>query len=74
VILKGDVPSPVNPPSGCRFNPRCQLRAELGGPEICVTTEPPLVDLGPAGVEHLGACHFRGPGGGEALREVRAGA
>jgi oligopeptide/dipeptide ABC transporter ATP-binding protein len=45
IILKGDVPSPVNPPSGCRFNPRCQLRAELGGPQICVDLVPPLIDL-----------------------------
>jgi oligopeptide/dipeptide ABC transporter ATP-binding protein len=59
VILRGDVPSPVNPPSGCHFNPRCQLRAELGGPEICVTDEPPLLELAP---DHLAACHFRGAG------------
>jgi len=59
VILRGDVPSPVNPPSGCHFNPRCQLRAELGGPEICVTDEPALLELGP---DHLAACHFRGAG------------
>jgi oligopeptide/dipeptide ABC transporter ATP-binding protein len=57
IILRGDVPSPVNPPSGCHFNPRCQLRAELGGPAICATTEPPLLD---AGDDHLVACHFRG--------------
>jgi len=57
IILRGDVPSPVNPPSGCHFNPRCQLRAELGGPAICATTEPPLLD---AGEDHLVACHFRG--------------
>jgi oligopeptide/dipeptide ABC transporter ATP-binding protein len=57
IILRGDVPSPVNPPSGCHFNPRCQLRAELGGPAICTTTEPPLLD---AGNDHLVACHFRG--------------
>jgi oligopeptide/dipeptide ABC transporter ATP-binding protein len=57
IILRGDVPSPVNPPSGCHFNPRCQLRAELGNPEICVTTEPPLLDAGNA---HVVACHFRG--------------
>jgi oligopeptide/dipeptide ABC transporter ATP-binding protein len=57
IILRGDVPSPVNPPSGCHFNPRCQLRAELGGPEICVREEPPLLD---AGLDHLVACHFRG--------------
>jgi peptide/nickel transport system ATP-binding protein/oligopeptide transport system ATP-binding protein len=59
IILKGDVPSPVNPPPGCHFNPRCQLRAELGGPTICVEQEPPLAEVGPG---HLCACHFRGPG------------
>jgi oligopeptide/dipeptide ABC transporter ATP-binding protein len=65
VILKGDVPSPVNPPSGCRFNPRCQLRAELGGPQICVREEPPLIELGAgAAADHRCACHFRGPGAG----------
>jgi oligopeptide/dipeptide ABC transporter ATP-binding protein len=57
IILRGDVPSPVNPPQGCHFNPRCQLRAELGGPAICTTDEPPLLD---AGDEHFVACHFRG--------------
>jgi oligopeptide transport system ATP-binding protein len=60
VILRGDVPSPVNPPSGCHFHPRCQLRQELGNPEVCVTTEPPLIQLG---ADHGCACHFRGPGG-----------
>jgi oligopeptide transport system ATP-binding protein len=65
VILKGDVPSPVNPPSGCRFHPRCQLRAELGNPQICVDLEPPLIQLGPpATEEHVCACHFRGRGAG----------
>jgi oligopeptide/dipeptide ABC transporter ATP-binding protein len=61
VILKGDVPSPVNPPSGCRFNPRCQLRVELGGPDICWQQEPLLVPAG-VGADHLAACHFRGAG------------
>jgi peptide/nickel transport system ATP-binding protein/oligopeptide transport system ATP-binding protein len=60
IILRGDVPSPVNPPSGCHFNPRCQLRAELGGPAICTTDEPPLLD---AGDQHFVACHFRGAAG-----------
>jgi peptide/nickel transport system ATP-binding protein len=60
VILRGDVPSPVNPPSGCRFHPRCQLRQELGSPEICAQVIPPLVDLG---ADHLCACHFRQPAG-----------
>jgi peptide/nickel transport system ATP-binding protein/oligopeptide transport system ATP-binding protein len=59
VILTGDVPSPLNPPTGCRFHPRCPLRANLGDPAICATTEPDLRDIG-AG--HLCACHFRGPG------------
>ncbi|HKG56895.1 MAG TPA: dipeptide ABC transporter ATP-binding protein [Candidatus Limnocylindrales bacterium] len=61
VILKGDVPSPVNPPTGCRFNPRCQLRAELGGPEICAREDPALLEARP-GAEHRCACHFRGAG------------
>jgi peptide/nickel transport system ATP-binding protein len=60
IILTGDVPSPVNPPSGCRFNPRCQLRAALGNPEICVTTEPELIQIGAS--PHAVACHFRGEG------------
>jgi oligopeptide/dipeptide ABC transporter ATP-binding protein len=60
VILTGDVPSPVNPPSGCRFHPRCPLRAQLGDPAICATEVPPLIDLG---AEHLCACHFRQPPG-----------
>jgi oligopeptide/dipeptide ABC transporter ATP-binding protein len=63
VILRGDVPSPVNPPRGCRFHPRCQLRQALGDPDICVAQEPPLISLGedPHGADHLCACHFRGP-------------
>ena len=60
VILKGDVPSPVNPPSGCRFHPRCQLRAELGNPELCAAQEPALIQIGAS--EHEVACHFRGAG------------
>ncbi len=58
VILGGDVPSPVNPPGGCRFHPRCPLRAELGNPERCETEVPELVA---AGGEQFVACHFRGP-------------
>jgi oligopeptide transport system ATP-binding protein len=67
VILKGDVPSPVNPPSGCRFHPRCPLRASLGDPTICVTDEPPLEDVGGG---HLAACHFRGPRAPEEVAAV----
>ena len=61
VILAGDVPSPVNPPSGCRFNPRCQVRAEMGGPVVCADEEPPLVAGGRGDEDHLVACHFRKP-------------
>ena len=60
VILRGDVPSPVNPPKGCRFHPRCQLRQELGSPAICAEVVPPLIQLGG---DHLCACHFRQPPG-----------
>jgi peptide/nickel transport system ATP-binding protein/oligopeptide transport system ATP-binding protein len=63
VILRGDVPSPVNPPSGCHFHPRCPLRADLGGPAICADREPELLD---AGGGHLVACHFRGTAAGAA--------
>jgi oligopeptide transport system ATP-binding protein len=55
IILKGDVPSPVSPPSGCRFHTRCWLRERLGNPEICSTVDPPLTQVA-AG--HEVACHF----------------
>jgi peptide/nickel transport system ATP-binding protein/oligopeptide transport system ATP-binding protein len=70
VILRGDVPSPVNPPSGCRFHPRCQLRQQLGSPAICAELIPPLIDLGG---DHLCACHFRQPSGGDGGQAVSAG-
>ena len=55
IILRGDVPSPVNPPSGCRFHTRCWLRDRLGNPEVCATEDPPLRELATA---HTVACHF----------------
>ena len=56
LVLKGDVPSPAAPPSGCRFHTRCWLREQLGNPEICATQEPELRPLG--GADHRSACHF----------------
>jgi hypothetical protein len=53
--MKGDVPSPAAPPSGCRFHTRCWLREQLGNPENCVTEDPPLRDIGGG---HLTACHW----------------
>jgi len=55
IILKGDVPSPVSPPSGCRFHTRCWLRERLGNPDICSTIDPPLQETV---VGHEVACHF----------------
>ena len=55
IILVGDVPSPVNPPSGCRFHTRCWLRQQLGNPERCATERPELRVLRP---DHGVACHF----------------
>ncbi len=54
VILQGDVPSPINPPSGCSFHPRCAFAERICGEE-----EPALerTDDG-----HLVACHVFGPG------------
>jgi len=55
LVLKGDVPSPAAPPTGCRFHTRCWLREKLGNPERCVTEEPQLRVLESG---HQTACHF----------------
>ncbi len=54
IILKGDVPSPLNPPTGCRFHTRCWLAQD-----ICKQQVPEWRDVAPPGqLEHFVACHF----------------
>ncbi|MBF2052883.1 MAG: dipeptide ABC transporter ATP-binding protein [Candidatus Sericytochromatia bacterium] len=57
IVLEGDIPSPQNPPSGCRFHTRCWEVMD-----VCKTQEPPLVDTGNS---HYVACHLYPAAAGE---------
>ncbi|MFD0590586.1 ABC transporter ATP-binding protein [Paenibacillus sp. GCM10027627] len=50
IVLKGDLPSPINPPKGCQFHTRCPIATEK-----CKTDEPKLVDISQG---HFAACHY----------------
>ena len=55
IVLSGDLPSPIDPPSGCRFHTRCpRARAD------CVETDPPLTPVLDDGGEHRTACRASG--------------
>jgi len=62
ILLTGDVPSPANPPSGCRFRTRCWRRQELeaAGVDVsaCSEVDPALEVRGDSGADHPVACHF----------------
>ncbi|NBX17017.1 MAG: dipeptide ABC transporter ATP-binding protein [Proteobacteria bacterium] len=54
-VLQGDVPSPINPPAGCRFNTRCPYAKDQ-----CRSEEPVLRNMGSTETPHWVACHFAG--------------
>jgi oligopeptide transport system ATP-binding protein len=62
IVLEGDVPSPIDPPTGCRFHPRCRYATG-----VCAEIEPPLVDYGGG---HLAACHHPLNVDADQLREI----
>jgi len=55
MVLEGDVPSPLNPPSGCPFHPRCPIARD-----VCAMEVPELKNYDSNGKEHLAACFFAG--------------
>jgi peptide/nickel transport system ATP-binding protein len=64
--LAGDPPNPIDPPSGCRFHPRCPLAEP-----VCASQDPPLDPVAPL---HRAACLARQPGSGHSLAALREAA
>nr|WP_180218533.1 dipeptide ABC transporter ATP-binding protein [Streptomyces albus] len=58
IVLEGDVPSPANPPSGCRFRTRCWKAAERCAEEVPLLAVPSLYAESESGAAHPSACHF----------------
>jgi oligopeptide transport system ATP-binding protein len=63
ILLKGEVPSPINPPSGCRFRTRCWKATD-----VCASERPPLA-VDPDYAEHGAECHHPMVGGLPALSQ-----
>jgi peptide/nickel transport system ATP-binding protein len=63
ILLTGDLPSPANPPKGCRFRSRCPLHATLSeqDKQRCINDDPALQSSGAPGSDHTAACHFARP-------------
>ena len=66
LVLQGDVPSPINPPAGCHFHPRCPIAAE-----VCAS-EPPALRPADGNATHLASCHLRTGDYRELDREIGA--
>lgn len=68
IVLSGEVPTPINPPTACRFHTRCPI-GPMANPErsICATEKPPLIEF--ATGRHV-ACHFAGELSHVGLRQV----
>lgn len=64
--LSGDPPNPIDPPSGCRFHPRCNHA------ESCCTQVTPVLHANPEDGKHLTACHIHIPGSGHSLASATA--